>query len=207
MESISMNDLDKIATALAKAQADMSNPTFDSANPHFRNRFASLAQVRNSVVPILARHGISLTQDIRTDGNAIACTTILTHASGQQMTFGPLVMPASKGDAQGLGSAATYARRYSMMAVCGVVGDDDDDGNAAVANKDKHSPLGVVKVDGAAEKYAAAFRAALDEGDVVAVHHDCKAEGEELYRAAWSLLDSKTRAAIKRAIDAAKDAA
>jgi hypothetical protein len=202
-----VNNLSDIAGALAKAQAEMQNPAFDSANPHYRNKFASLAAVRNSVVPVLAKHGIAMCQDITSEGGAIACRTILTHASGQQMVFGPLTMPAMKADAQGLGSAATYARRYSLMAVAGVVGDDDDDGNAASANKDKHSPLGVVKVDGTAEKYAAAFRAALEDGDVVAVHHDCKAEGEEVYRAAWSLLDSKARSAIKRAIDAAKDAA
>jgi hypothetical protein len=47
------------------------------------------------------------------------------------MVFGPLRMPATKPDAQGMGSAATYARRYALMAVAGVVGDDDDDGNAA----------------------------------------------------------------------------
>ena len=127
-------ELGAIAKALAAAQAEMSNPGFDSKNPHFQSRFASLASVRNAVVPVLARHGISLSQDLQTVEAGVACFTILTHESGQRMSFGPLVMPVSKQDAQGVGSACTYARRYQMMAVCGVVGDDDDDGNQAVAS-------------------------------------------------------------------------
>lgn len=131
--------LNEIAKALAAAQADMKNPTLDATNPHFRNKFASLAGVRNAVVPVLAKHGISLTQDLRTTERGVAVTTILTHASGQQMTFGPLEMPAMKQDAQGFGSAATYGRRYALMAACGVVGDEDDDAEQAVTRKPEPS--------------------------------------------------------------------
>lgn len=122
-----------ISKALVAAQVEMKNPAFDTTNPHFRNRFASLAAVRNATLPILAKHGICVTQDLTTVDGGIACTTILTHESGQFFEFGPLVMPATKADAQGLGSASTYCKRYSLQAVCGVVGDDDDDGNAASA--------------------------------------------------------------------------
>ena len=120
-----------IAKALAAAQAEMRNPAFDSANPHYRSQFASLASVRNAVVPVLARHGIACTQDVQTVEKGVACFTMLWHESGESMTFGPLVMPATKPDAQGYGSAATYARRYHLQAVAGVVGDEDDDGNQA----------------------------------------------------------------------------
>jgi hypothetical protein len=211
-EPVEVSPLGNIAKALAAAQAEMANPRFDSSNPHFRNNFASLASVRNAVVPVLAKHGICMTQDIQTVEKGIACTTILTHASGQQMRFGPLVMPASKPDAQGFGSAATYARRYSLMAVAGVVGDDDDDANAAsgkpapavAVNAGKgigvHNPLGDVAIDDRAVKYADAFKEALEGGDVRAVAADMREEDghEELYRATWSLLDSKARSAIKR---------
>lgn len=204
-----------IAKALAAAQAEMRNPAFDSQNPHFRNSFASLASVRNAVVPVLAKYGICMTQNLETtgDGKGVACTTYLTHESGQQMAFGPLVMPASKADAQGFGSAATYARRYSLMAVCGVVGDDDDDANSAVGKPAGpvavgagkgigiHNPLGDVIPDDNAIQYADAFRVALNSGgDVKAVHADLHNEGEELYRATWSLLNAKERAAIKKLI-------
>lgn len=127
-----MDASDQFAAAMAAAQCEMNNPVFDSQNPHFKSRFASLAAVRNAVIPVLAKHGIACTQDIRAEGDGISCTTILIHSSGQRAIFGPLVIPATKSDAQGFGSAATYARRYSLMAVAGVVGDADDDAEAAV---------------------------------------------------------------------------
>ena len=127
-----------IAKALAAAQLEMKNPGFDTTNPHFKNKFASLAAVRNATIPVLAKHGIAVVQDLVTDTSPsgaplISCFTRLYHDSGQSLVFGPLMMPATKPDAQGLGSAATYCKRYSLQAVCGVVGDDDDDGNAASA--------------------------------------------------------------------------
>src|SRR5438477_12591529 len=91
--------LNEIAKALAAAQVDMSDPRFDTQNPFFKNRYASLAAVRDSVVPILAKHGICLTQDLKTSEGAVSCITLLTHSSGQQMSFGPYTLPVSKQDA------------------------------------------------------------------------------------------------------------
>jgi hypothetical protein len=201
-------ELNAIAKALAAAQADMANPRFDSQNPHFRNSFASLASVRNAVVPVLAKHGICMTQNLETVEKGIACTTILTHESGQQMAFGPLVMPASKPDSQGLGSAATYARRYALMAVCGVVGDEDDDANSATgkpaaATKWDHKPIGDTQDTTEARLYASNFVAAFQNDDVLkaqSLHADLHEAGEEAYRNAWALLDSKCRTWIKKAL-------
>jgi hypothetical protein len=209
-----MSELNAIAKALAAAQADMANPRFDSQNPHFRNSFASLASVRNAVVPVLAKHGICMTQNLETVEKGIACTTILTHESGQQMAFGPLVMPASKPDSQGLGSAATYARRYALMAVCGVVGDEDDDANSATGKPAQatgigvHDPMGDAANPTTTERlYASNFIAAYTKNDIdraIAIHSDLHEEGEITYRKAWNLLDSKTRAWIKKALEASK---
>jgi hypothetical protein len=121
----------ELAKALVKAQSEMKNPAFDTTNPHFKNRFASLAAVRNAVIPVFNKHGVFVTQDVTTVEGGISCTTVLMHESGQFVEFGPLMMPATKADAQGLGSATTYCKRYQLQAVSGVVGDDDDDGNAA----------------------------------------------------------------------------
>ena len=93
--------LGEIAAAFAKAQLEMHNPKFDSANPFFKSKFASLAAVRNAVIPCLAKHGICIAQDLVTAEGTISCSTILTHSSGQQMRFGPLTLPVSKADAQG----------------------------------------------------------------------------------------------------------
>ncbi len=118
--------------ALAEAQAEMSNPVFDSVNPHFRNKYASLASVRNSVLPVLAKHGLSLTQKPVVATDKAGVVTKLRHSSGEELDFGALLLPLAKVDAQGIGSAITYSRRYSLMAIAGVVGDTDDDGNEAV---------------------------------------------------------------------------
>ena len=141
-----------IAKALASAQLEMQNPGFDSVNPHFKNKFASLAAVRNAVVPILAKHGIAMMQNLMSVDGAVSCQTLLIHESGQMLSFGPLVLPVSKNDAQGFGSAATYARRYSLMAVAGVVGDVDDDANAASSKDGIHHPKGDLGKNVPAEK-------------------------------------------------------
>lgn len=124
--------LPKLGTALAAAAAELKNPPLNGRNPHFDSKYATLADVRNAVVPVLAKHGISVVQDpVTVDGGA-GCYTTLLHSSGEHMRFGPIVVPVERKTAHGYGSALTYARRYSLQAVCGVVGEEDDDGNAAV---------------------------------------------------------------------------
>ena len=130
------DSIKELAAALAKAQGEMHNPSFDTQNPFFKSRYASLANVRNTVIPVLSKHGLSVAQFLCGEETRVACETMLLHASGEWMsqTFS---VPVGKHDAQGYGSAATYARRYALMALVGVVGDEDDDGNAAVGGADK----------------------------------------------------------------------
>ena len=125
--------VNEIAAALAKAQGKMKNPAFDAQNPHFRNRYATLAAVRDAITPHLSAEGISVIQSLRSSEAGVECETMLLHASGQWLSD-VLCIPVSKHDAQGYGSASTYARRYSLQAFVNVVGDADDDGNAAVAS-------------------------------------------------------------------------
>lgn len=195
----------ELAAALAKAQVEMSNPAFDSQNPHFRSKFASLAAVRNAVIPVLAKHGISLTQELTLTDRGASCLTVLLHSSGQFMELGPLEMPASKSDAQGFGSASTYAKRYSMQAVAGVVGDEDDDGNQA-SGRDKHDPRGETSSFNAAEKdkyvgrFLDALNADLDEDAMAKLVHDIHSEiasKSDLYIAVADELGPKHKSAIK----------
>lgn len=123
--------INELAAALAKAQGKLKNPPFDSNNPHFRSKYASLASVRDTVIPILSEHGLSIVQmPIFEDGKA-GCETMLMHSSGQYISE-RLLIPVDKPNAHGVGSATTYSRRFSLMAFAGVVGDEDDDGNASV---------------------------------------------------------------------------
>lgn len=181
-----INDL---AAAMAKAQAEMQNAVFDSRNPHFGNRFASLAAVRDAVLPALARNGIATFQDILNVEGGISCTTILVHSSGQKVEFGPLIMPFTKADAQGFGSAATYCKRYHLMAVGCVAGDADDDANAATgkptngAYAEPHRPQGDMEESVPSDEARATALAMLAIIDKPAADgdHDEKGKAFEAY--------------------------
>lgn len=120
-----------LAAALAAAQAEVSNATKDRTNPAFKSHYATLASVTDAVRPVFARHGVAIVQDAWYEGGCVYCTTILMHGSGETWTSRPLSAPVGKQDAQGVGSALTYVRRYALMAVA-CVAPEDDDGEAAV---------------------------------------------------------------------------
>jgi hypothetical protein len=119
-----------IATALAKAQANMGKALKQANNPHFRSKYADLGNVMDACLPALNEAGIALIQPTGEDEHGRYVETILIHGeSGEQLTCRvPLIV--SKNDMQGYGSAVTYARRYGLMAMAGIA-PEDDDGNAA----------------------------------------------------------------------------
>jgi len=118
-----------LVEALANAQSEMRNPAFDKVNPHFKSKFASLAAVRDAVVPVLARHGVAMTQtyDLR-DGAQVLLTTL--YKNGETIVSA-VPLPAYQ-QSQQWASATTYIRRVSLMAIAGVCGDEDDDAEEAV---------------------------------------------------------------------------
>lgn len=128
------DELNELFTALAKAQKDMRTAGLDSENPYFKSKYADLASVVSASRPFLTQNGLSVTQQIRTDGSgAIVLATILGHSSGQWIESTMRVVPP-KNDAQTLGSYITYLRRYSYAALVGVVAaDEDDDAEVAQA--------------------------------------------------------------------------
>ena len=124
-------EINEIAEALAKAQGEVENAAKDRENSHFRSRYADLAAVREAIRAPLSQNGLSYVQFLRGDQGALEIETMLMHKSGQYLAD-TLRIPLSKNDAQGIGSAASYGRRYSLMALVGIASsDDDDDGNAA----------------------------------------------------------------------------
>lgn len=122
------------AAAFVKAQAGFGAALKTSTNPHFRSRYADLSACVEAVIDSLHKNGFALMQKTHECESGVAIETILMHESGEQITGGILRVPASKQDPQGYGSALTYARRYSLMAVCGIA-PEDDDGNAASKQK------------------------------------------------------------------------
>jgi len=119
-----------IATALVKAQQAFGPALKTSTNPHFRSRYADLAACVEAVIQGLNDNGIALIQKCYDCNDGVMVETMFVHESGEMLECGILHVPASKQDPQGYGSALTYARRYSLMAACGIA-PEDDDGNSA----------------------------------------------------------------------------
>ena len=125
------DQLAKLSKALVTALGAVTGVTKDSKNPHFKNDYASLEAVTEMARPVLAANGLCVVQSPGVfEGNRIPVTTRIIHESGEWIE-GEIVIPLSKVDAQGAGSAVTYARRYALMAMLGVA-PVDDDGEAAV---------------------------------------------------------------------------
>lgn len=120
-----------IYSAFVKAQKAFGPALKSSTNPHFRSKYADLSACVEAVVDALNDNGIALMQTVHECDNGAIVETVFIHESGESLSCGKLHVPATKQDAQGFGSALTYARRYSLMAACGIA-PEDDDGNAAV---------------------------------------------------------------------------
>jgi hypothetical protein len=124
----------QIATALLKAQTEMSNPKKGATNPFFKSKYADLNSIREAVIPVLNANGISVLQPIVHTENKNFVKTILLHESGEFMESLTEIVYNKVNDAQAQGSGISYARRYALQSfVC--VGADDDDGQKAVQNK------------------------------------------------------------------------
>lgn len=122
------------AGSLVAALNELEGVTKDKVNPHFKSKYADLSSVLDTVRPVFARHGMAVTQETTPSEDGVIVETVVLHTSGDERRFGKLYVPANKRDAQGAGSALTYARRYSLMTAFGVPAEDDD-GNAAVSSQ------------------------------------------------------------------------
>jgi hypothetical protein len=125
--------------ALLAVQAELGKVYKAAANPHFRSRYADLETVMDAAVPVLQKHGLVVLQPVSGEGTV---TTMVVHAESGEFISSSLTLPPdprkAKGevhppDAQSRGSAISYARRYSLMGMLGLVGtDEDDDAERAV---------------------------------------------------------------------------
>lgn len=136
---IKSDSIKELATALAKAQAEIENASKNAANPHFKSRYADLAEVLNTVRPVFSKHGLAVMQMPSFADGVASIETLLTHASGEWIS-NIASAPVSKQDAQGVGSALTYLRRYSLAAFAGVA-QEDDDGESAIGRHKKANKM------------------------------------------------------------------
>jgi len=123
-----------IATALVKAQLEMTTPKKGSVNPFFKNKYADLNDVLSAVVPALNNNGIVLLQPLVFIEGKNFVKTVLMHESGETFESYAEIFCKNQNDAQAYGSGITYARRYALSSICGI-GSEDDDAQKAVQPK------------------------------------------------------------------------
>ncbi len=150
-------DITELSEALSKFQGEVKNPQKNKKNPHCNSKYADFPEVLEVCKEPLTKNGLAVTQHIGQviqmnadkQKSEIPVTTILLHKSGQYIgsTCSMVVKPfQAKGggylpeDTQADASATTYIRRYSYMAILGIAGDEDDDGNSASGNGNSEKP-------------------------------------------------------------------
>ena len=131
----------EIAAALSKAQGELQNVTKDAKNPHFKSDYATLDAITDAVRPVFSKHGLAVVQIPTFQNGVVVLDILITHSSGQWIS-GDAGAPIAKADPQGVGSATTYLRRYSLAGIAALA-QTDDDGNAASSNgqQQKAAPL------------------------------------------------------------------
>ncbi|MDO4795546.1 MAG: ERF family protein [Brachymonas sp.] len=172
-----------IAAAFVRAQKEFAPALKTSTNPHFKSKYAALDACIEAVIGALNNNGIALMQPTHECSDGVLVETVFLHESGEQISAGKLHVPATKKDAQGYGSALTYARRYSLMAACGIA-PEDDDGNAA-------------SVPAPAPDMKAILRGIA----TAATEESLKGH----FSAAWQMLDGANRDKAKAAYDKRKE--
>lgn len=133
---VNMKELYK---ALLAAQKDMEPLKRDANNPFTKSKYATLAAVQGACFPSLNKHGIVVVQRAESgEAGHVVVVTCLVHSESGEMLESSLCVPMAKNDAQGMGSAITYGRRYQLMAMCGLA-PEDDDGSAASARSNQRN--------------------------------------------------------------------
>ncbi len=130
-----------IAKALASAQRAIRPAIKDATNPHFRSRYADLAAIDEACRPHLTANDICIVQPGEFADGLVSVTTRFIHSSGEWIES-TLSLPVERPTPQTIGSALTYARRYSLSSLAAVPAGDDDDGEAAEGRGDPRRASG-----------------------------------------------------------------
>jgi len=133
----------ELASALTKAQGEMPAVKFNATNPFLKNKYADLGAIIAASKPILAKHGLAVSQLSTSDDNRIGVETVLMHQSGEFIASSlsmEIADEKGKSSAQVAGSIITYLRRYALASILGMYADEDGDGNAPEQANPKQAP-------------------------------------------------------------------
>lgn len=202
-------ELNELAKALVAVQAVVEGAKKDSANPFFKSKYADLESVWGVCRPPLTEHGFAVVQTTEPHEHGVILVTTLLHTSGQWMR-GRLLMRPVKDDPQGIGSCITYARRYALAAIVGVVQvDDDGEGASGRGEKGSGSKLEPPKrLERPAERPPAAAPLALTGSDdplitdterrkLFAMFKEYAIDTEAFRAFVWQRFEIKSRAEIR----------
>ena len=145
-------EITRLSQSMLKVQQQLQPAIKDARNTFVGNDYATLNSVMEACKDSLIAHGIWLTQlptpaPVELGTGHIALETKLIHAESGEWISSTAVIPLPKNDPQGMGSAITYARRYSLCAMLGII-TEDDDGNAASNPDQKQAKLYRAKPQG-----------------------------------------------------------
>ena len=180
-----------IATALVKAQREFGPALKSSTNPHFKSKYADLAACVEAVIDGLNNNGIALIQPMHESDNGVTVETLFVHESGEMLSAGKLHVPAAKQDPQGYGSALTYARRYSLMAACGIA-PEDDDGNAGSKPRQPEAKRDATP-DMSPKARAQRIMTGVAEGDAEGAAEVLARLSEKTLQAIWEHIDTASQ--------------
>lgn len=124
-----------LSKALVETQKELKQPLKDAKNPFFKSEYVPLENVAEAITESATKHGLAFSQyATTTETGNVSVGTIVFHESGEFIEFPPLILKPENTKPQSIGSAITYAKRYSLSAVFGITSDKDDDGNKANRN-------------------------------------------------------------------------
>jgi ERF superfamily len=188
-----MSDTKQVSAALVKAQRAFGPALKDKTNPAFRSKYADLGACIEAVIDALNGAGIALIQRQHPHDGGVSVETVFVHESGESLSCGILSVPASKQDPQGYGSALTYARRYSLMAACGIAPEDDDGNAASKRPGPEHRPANGGSVDMSPKARASRIAVGVAGGDAAGAALAMSAWEKPLLDSVWALLDVATQ--------------
>jgi len=145
-KSESITELNK---ALANFHKEVKQPMKDANNPFFKSKYVPLENVVEAIDDVAPKHGLTYSQyPVTTENGLVGISTVLLHESGEFIEFPPATTKPDKNTPQGVGSALTYMRRYSLSTVFGITSDQDDDGNEASGKSNKNKQTQPQKASG-----------------------------------------------------------
>lgn len=190
-------NINELAAALSKAQADITGALKDSANPFFKSKYADLASCWDACRKQLTANGLCVVQTTEIQDGAVVVVTTLAHSSGQWMR-GVLPVKTKDDGPQAQGSGITYARRYALAAIVGLAQIDDDaeaaqgrgDGKAEQKRPDTR------KVN----EYSKRITEAAGKDNVAALNElvaECREAGDDFWANVWATLGAPVKNYIK----------